>query len=115
MLFGLLLMGCNQSTTGGGSYQSILYVNESEFYYVGTAEEHQYDEQFTVGEKIGEVKRKISPDNLPNKHLVSNYVEKGTVIYLTVENKEFLLADNLENGELELFTLQKNIESEDEE
>lgn len=95
VLFIILLSGCNSTTNG--SYAAILIFNNEEFLSEGYAEADKY----TIDNKIGTVSNKVKPEVMPTSNLWSNYLEKGTVLYSSKEDKSVILVNR--NEQIEVF------------
>ncbi|SOC43716.1 hypothetical protein [Ureibacillus acetophenoni] len=95
LLVSITLVGCSSSSNG--SYQGILSVNGEKYFLRGEMK----DAEFTLGEKLGKVQKKVNPKINPNEHLSSNYLEIGEEIYTSNEDSEVLIVKR-ENGELEI-------------
>lgn len=81
----------NEKTTEEGSYEALLNI-EGEIYY-----SYGYDEKekYTVLEEVGEVKKTlVGEEIMPEEHLTSNYLEKGTQIFSTKEDPEIFLVED---------------------
>lgn len=85
----LLLMGLLTacSSSSDGSIASVVFVEGKEYYGQKIVNKDQY----TIHNKIGEVKYKIDKDKMPKEEFSSNTLEVGTPIYNVKENKNILL------------------------
>lgn len=102
----LFLSACNNDSTDGGSYQSIININGNNYYLSTNGEK-----EFSEGELIGTIEETVKPENIPTKHLTSNQLDTGTEIYSTKESEEYFIAK--EKANTFIYTLEKNIESSD--
>lgn len=94
-LVSLALLGCSSSSIG--SYQGILSLNGEKYILRGEIK----DNEFTLGNKIGEVQKKVQPEVNPAGHLSSNYLEEGEEIYVSNEDSKVLIVKR-ESGKLEI-------------
>ncbi len=106
IIFTILLTACNSDSTDGGSYQSIINLNGTNYYYTSSNEE-----EYTQNSLIGTIEDNVKPEEIPSKHLTSNELETGTEIYSTNESDEYFIANDEQNTYL--YTLEKNIKSSD--
>ncbi|MEK5106701.1 hypothetical protein MHI57_08000 [Cytobacillus sp. FSL K6-0129] len=103
----MVLVGCNDGTTPG-SYQSIIMVNGTE--YVLTQPENE-NVQYDRDKGIGKIERKVPIEQIPDTHLSSNELPKGTKIYSTIQDSEYIIAKRPDMDKELLYTLQKNLKS----
>lgn len=94
MLVSIVLVGCSSSTNG--SYQGILSVNGEKYILRGEIK----DDEFILGEKVGEVQKKVKPEINPKENYSSNYLE-GEEIYSSNEDSKVLIVKR-ESGKLEI-------------
>lgn len=95
LLVSIALVGCSSSSNE--SYQGILSVNGEKYILRGEMK----DDEFTLGEKIGKVQKKVKPQVNPNEYLSSNYLEVGEEVYVSKEDSKVLLVKR-ESGKLEI-------------
>ncbi|MCF6137777.1 hypothetical protein [Pseudalkalibacillus berkeleyi] len=95
LVFVSIISGCN--TISNGSYSAILIYNNEEFNSRGYVEENKY----TIGKEIGIVSKKVKPKEMPTHNLWSNYLEKGTVLYRSNEDKSVILVKH--DDQIEIF------------
>lgn len=88
-----LLTGCDNSSSEA-CYAGILIVNDQEYLLSGDVNNNE----FTVGEKLGEVQRKVDPDVFPKESLSSNILAVGEEIYSSDEDSAILIVKR-EDGE----------------
>ena len=91
----IALVGCSSSSNG--SYQGVLTLNEKRYILRGEIK----DDEFTLGEKIGEVQKKVKPEVSPKENYSSNYLEVGEEIYSSNEDRKVLIVKR-ESGRLEI-------------
>ncbi|MCP3032316.1 hypothetical protein LF817_13290 [Halobacillus sp. A1] len=82
----LMLIGCNKSVEEG-PYAGILMVDGEEYTWQGEIENNE----FTVGEKIGEVNKKVEIEGTPKTNYSSNILEVGEGIFLAVESNKVII------------------------
>ncbi|MBM7661096.1 hypothetical protein JOC85_001868 [Bacillus mesophilus] len=82
----ILLAGCSISSSSEGSYAGILVVNETEYYWQG-----DIGNEFTVGDKIGEVQKKVEINDMPQENLSSNFLDLGEEIYMSNEDDRVII------------------------
>ncbi|MBM4760790.1 hypothetical protein [Bacillus sp. B15-48] len=106
LFFGITLLlvlialgGCSSSSSSNGSYAGILMVNEKEYYWQGDIK----DNEFTLGEKIGEVQKKVEKEVKPKDNFSSNFLEVGEEIYSSNEDSKVIIVKR-ENRSLEKMT-----------
>jgi thiamine biosynthesis lipoprotein ApbE len=102
----IVLNGCSSSSSNG-SYAGILMVNEKEYYWQGDIK----DNEFTLGEKIGEVQKKVEKEVKPNENFSSNFLEVDEEIYSSNEDRKVIIVKR-ENGSLEKMTEEDYFKSE---
>ncbi|WP_053367868.1 hypothetical protein [Bacillus sp. FJAT-27245] len=90
--------GCNSSSSNG-SYAGILMVNKKEYYWHGDIK----DNEFTLGEKIGDVQKRAGEDLIPKENLTSNFLEVGEEVYSSNEDSKVIIVKR-KNGSLEKMT-----------
>ena len=96
----IVLGGCSSfSSNGNGSYAGVLMVNDKEYYWQGDSKVNE----FTLGEKIGEVQKKVEEEVKPKENLSSNFLEVGEEIYSSNEDSKVIIVKR-ENGSLEKMT-----------
>ena len=95
----LIVIGGCSSSSSNGSYAGILMVNEKEYYLQGNIK----DNEFTLGEKIGEVQKRVEIEVKPKENLSSNFLEVGEEIYSSNEDSKVIIVKR-ENGSLEKMT-----------
>lgn len=71
--------GCDRGTDS--SYAGILIVDEKEYICHGKVENNEY----TIGERLGEIQRKVDADMLPISDFSSNFLETGEEVYTSME------------------------------
>lgn len=98
-LTGMLQNG-DLAEEGIGSSIAILRIDNTDY----VLDSNLNSSDYTIGDKIGEVKTKLSGDALPEDNLSSNYLEVGTSIYFSAENKNTILAKEKDENEYEVFT-----------
>ncbi|QOY35120.1 hypothetical protein AWH56_020830 [Anaerobacillus isosaccharinicus] len=82
-----LLGGCSSSPSKEISYASILIANGTEYYLQGEIK----DDEFTLGEKIGEVQKKVAIEVMPKEDFSSNFLEVGEEIYSSNEDSKVII------------------------
>lgn len=87
-----VLTGCNSSSQS--SYAGILIVNDQEYLWSGDV----VNNEFTAGEKIGAVHKKVDADVLPKGNLSSNILAVGEEIYSSNENSMILIVKREDGG-----------------
>ena len=98
MLGIFLVTGCSAQPENEGSYAATINVNGN--WYDGTGEENQ--KEYTVDKKLGEVTKKVEPNQTPSENFQSNYLEAGTSLFSSRESEHIILAETKE-GEFEYF------------
>ncbi|WP_018665480.1 hypothetical protein [Heyndrickxia acidiproducens] len=83
-----------------GSSIAILRIDNTDY----VLDSNLNSSDYTIGDKIGEVKTKLTGNALPEDNLSSNYLEVGTSIYFSAENKDIILAKGKDKNEYEVFT-----------
>lgn len=106
LLLALVAMG-GCSSSSNGSYAGILSVNGKLYIWQGEIK----DNEFTLGEKIGEVQRKVKPEVNPKENFSSNFLEVGEEIYSSKEDSRVLIVKR-ESGSLERMTVEDYYKSE---
>ncbi|MFC7680614.1 hypothetical protein [Paenibacillus sp. GCM10028914] len=96
LLGATVLTGCNSSSKA--TYPGILIVNDHEYFWQGDATHNE----FTAGEKIGEVQKKVDPEVLGKGNFSSNILEIGEEIYSTNEDDRVLIVKR-EDGRYDKF------------
>lgn len=85
----MFLSGCS-STTGSGSYAATMKING--YYYDSAVNEGK--ETYTIDKEIGKIKKRVDPEDYHLiKDFTSNYLDKGTPIYSSKEDKDVLMAN----------------------
>ncbi|QOY36612.1 hypothetical protein AWH56_002750 [Anaerobacillus isosaccharinicus] len=108
LLFMTLLGGCSSSPSKEISYAAILIANETEYYSQGEIK----DDEFTLGEKIGEVQKKVAIEVRPKEDFSSNFLEVGEEIYSSNEDSKVIIVKR-ENGDYLKFTEKGNNKDKD--
>ncbi|MFB1051998.1 hypothetical protein [Paraliobacillus sp. JSM ZJ581] len=85
---------------GIGSFIAILRIDNTDY----VLDSNLNSSNYTPGDKIGEVKTKLTEDTLPEDNLSSNYLEVGTSIYFSKENKNIILTKGKDENEYKVFT-----------
>ncbi|WP_349410051.1 hypothetical protein [Pseudalkalibacillus sp. SCS-8] len=91
-----VMTGCSEST--GGSYEGIVKVNGKEFILKGGGE----NPEFTIGQKIGEIRMKVDPDVYPKSNFSSNIASKGAELYFSKEDDKILIV-KIQDGSYMVF------------
>lgn len=86
MLACILVAGCSFQTNES-VYAGIVRINGEEYYAQHTVE----NSEFSIKEKIGEVKQRIDQENVPKENWSSNGFDAGTEIYSTNEKDHVFL------------------------
>ena len=94
----IALSGCSSSLSNG-SYAGILMANEKEYYWQGDIK----DNEFTLGDKIGEVQKKVEKEVKTKENFSSNFLEVGEEIYSSNEDSKVIIVKR-KNGSLEKMT-----------
>ncbi|WP_099363726.1 hypothetical protein [Fredinandcohnia onubensis] len=94
LVFAILISRCN---TNGGSYKAILIYNNDKFILKGYDDKNEY----TIDKQIGIVANKVKPNVMPSIHLRSNYLDKGTELFSSKEDKSVILVKR--NDQIEVF------------
>lgn len=88
LLFTGLLVAC--SSNSDGATASVIFIEGKEYYGQKVVTKDEY----TVNDKIGEVKHKVDKDEMPEEEFASNTLEVGTQIYNVKENENILLVEH---------------------
>lgn len=88
-----LLTGCGKSSSEA-CYAGVLTIDDQEYLLSGDVD----NKDFTAGEKLGEVQKKVDPDVFPKESFSSNILEIGEEIYFSKEDSTILIVKR-ENGE----------------
>ena len=80
LIAGISLIGCSNSTEEY-SYAAILTVNGKEYIWQGDMENNE----FTIDDKIGEVKKVVDAKLYPKENFSSNILKVGEEIYTSNE------------------------------
>ncbi len=99
-LFILLLLGACNTSTESNSYQGIIRIHDTNYYFNDA-------ENYTQSVKIGEIKEQTPPDVVPVRHLRSNTEAKGSEIYSTVESSNHIIVKNKVTDEISVYTSQE--------
>lgn len=106
--FVVVLTGCSsqvaennnqRNSDAEGSYARILSINGEEYQSLGDENQGEY----TISEQIGQVKKRVPPEVLPKKNLVSNYLNEGTLIFSVEEDSAVFLAEKKDERVYEIF------------
>lgn len=76
-------------------------------YFLTQSKGVQYDRD----KEIGTIQRKVPPEQKPDTQLSSNHLAKGTKLYSTVQDSEYIIVQIPDLDEEWLYTLEKNLES----
>lgn len=82
-----------------GSYAALLRIKGTEYQSVGKESQGEY----TLGEEIGKVEKRVPPEVLPRENFVSNYLDEGTLIFSVIEDSDVILVETEEEGVYEIF------------
>ncbi|MEK3981372.1 hypothetical protein MKY37_20375 [Psychrobacillus sp. FSL K6-2836] len=80
------------------TYEAIVIINGAEYHFVGPENKDEY----TLGEAIGKVKKRVPLEVGPSENFVSNYLNEGTLIFSVIEDSEIYLAET-EDSVYEIF------------
>jgi len=94
---GIALVGCSNSTEH--SYAAILLVNGKEYIWQGDMESNE----FTIDDKIGEVKKSVDAKVYPTDDFSSNFLKVGEEIYTSNEEAKVIIVKR-EDGSYDKFT-----------
>lgn len=97
-LFILLLLGACNTSTESESYQGIIRIHETNYYYFDVVT------NYSQSVKIGEVQEQTPPDVIPIRHLRSNSESKGSEIYSTIESSNHIIVKNKVTDEISVYT-----------
>ncbi|WP_419883951.1 hypothetical protein ACN6MY_10965 [Peribacillus sp. B-H-3] len=87
LAFILLSSGCSPRTESE-SYAATMRINGN--YY--DAVENESQESYTIDKEIGKIEKKVPPtESRLKEDFVSNYLDEGTVIYASKEDKDVFL------------------------
>lgn len=90
VLFTLILLSACSSATGSDSYAATMRING--YYYDAAVNEGQ--ETYTIDKELGKIKKRVDPEDYHlTKDFTSNYLDAGTPIYSSKEDKNVLLVD----------------------
>ncbi|QOY38118.1 hypothetical protein AWH56_011600 [Anaerobacillus isosaccharinicus] len=97
----IFIGGCSNSSSTNGSYAAILMANGKEYYWQGIIK----DNEFTLGEKIGEVQKIIAKEDVPKENFLSNFLglNVGEEIHSSNEDSKVIIVKK-ENGDYLKFT-----------
>jgi len=90
----IAFIGCDRSADS--SYAGILIVDGKVYIWHGVIENNEY----TIGEKLGEVQRKVDAKVLPKSNFSSNLLETGEEIYTSKEDSNVIIVIR-KNGSLD--------------
>lgn len=92
----LIVTGCN---TSNESYQGLLVYQGDTFVLQGD----DLNNEYTIDKRIGTIERKVKPSVMPQENLWSNYLEKGTELFRSKEDRSVILVKR--NEQIEVFFL----------
>lgn len=95
-----MLQNGDIAETGIDSSVAILRIDNTDY----VLDSNLNSSDYTIGDRIGEVKTKLAENALPESNLSSNYLEVGTAIYFSSENKDIILTKGKDENEYEVFT-----------
>ena len=98
LIAGISLIGCSNSTEEY-SYAAILTVNGKEYLWQGDMENNE----FTIDDKIGEVKKAVDAKVYPKENFSSNILKVGEEIYTSNDDTEVIIVKR-EDGSYDKFT-----------
>jgi hypothetical protein len=89
----ILLSGCSP-TTGTNSYAATMKING--YYYDAAVDVDE--ETYTIDKEIGKIKKRVDPEDYHlKKDFTSNYLDEGTPVYSSKEDKDVLMV-KIEDG-----------------
>ena len=88
----LILISCSKEEPNV-SYAIIIVINDKEYNYIS----EKIDKINVIGEEIGEITKKTSPDAMPNNNQ-SNYYEVGTKIFSVKDTDEYIVTIDKNNN-----------------
>ncbi|MEH7886593.1 hypothetical protein V7654_20010 [Bacillus sp. JJ1609] len=97
VIFLLLLLTACQQNSSGESYAAMLKLYDKLYYFNAKVAEGDVE----LGEKIGEISKRVPPDVIPEKNFQSNYLNEGEEIYSSVEKDIVFVKRN--GGRIEKF------------
>lgn len=87
----IILSGCSTSPENDVSQSYEPMVNVDGIIYTSNSLTKQ--ENYTVGNVLGKIEKRVSSSEIQKENLTSNYHDKGTVIYTVKEDNEIVLIE----------------------
>jgi len=113
MLFILIALNGCSNNEGEGSYQSIINVNGTKYFLLSDKGPTYNGITYEKGKKIGEIQYTVSIDHMPDIHLTSNHLEKGSKLFMVIDKEGYILVEPTDTNDVFLYTLEENISSVD--
>lgn len=100
IVLGLFIFtGCSLQNGPGDSSTATLNIDGEWYDALGKEKTMKY----TIDEEVGKIKKTVSPkDTTPSGNLESNYLEAGTPIFSSKEDKNIILAE-IKEGRYQIF------------
>ena len=95
--YSLFLIGCSASSDQNNSYAAIINYNHQQYVGGPSVDIKQYPDI----QPVGEIVQRVDAEMYPSAHLMSNAVDKGTVVF---ETPNHTLLIKQWNGEYQIFT-----------
>lgn len=100
IVFGLfILTGCSSQHSPNSSNAATVNINGEWYDAIGKENTKKY----TIDKEIGKVNKKVSPkDSSPSGNFESNYLDVGTAIFSSREDKNIILVE-IKEGSFQIF------------